>query len=179
MHNKNCLFFSGIKHSGKTTFARMVAKSLDMHFADADQLILDKTKAESIRKFFIENGKERFMDAELSSCVEHIESNDNFILSLGGGAADNTRLMDALKENGTIIYLSRDESDILPVILKNGIPPFLDKDNPEASFHTLYTKRDSIYRKYADLVIELGPYGDKNETRIKIENALKENGYGL
>ena len=179
MHKKNCLFFTGIKHSGKTTFASMVANSFSMGFEDADQLILNKTKAESIRKFFIENGKDKFMDTELSLCLEYIESNDNFILSLGGGAADNMPLMNALKENGTIIYLARRESDILPVILKHGIPPFLDKDNPQASFHKIYTQRDAIYREYADLVIELGPYGDKNTTKLKIEKTLKENGYGL
>ena len=80
-----------------------------------------------------------------------IKRPQDFILSLGGGAADNRKLMDYLKENGRIIYLRRDEEDMLPVILKHGVPPFLDPDDIKGSFHRVYCERD---RKYTQLSTE-------------------------
>ena len=66
---------------------------------------------------------------------------------------------------------------MLPVILKHGIPAFLDKDNLESSFHEVYVKRDSIYTEEADLIIDMGPYRDKAETAEMVIEKLKENGY--
>ena len=48
---------------------------------------------------------------------------------------------------------------------------------PALSFHKLYMERDRKYLDMADLVLELGPYGDKEETAKRILEALKENGY--
>ncbi|MGN1189361.1 MAG: hypothetical protein ACI4SL_03085, partial [Candidatus Ornithospirochaeta sp.] len=69
------------------------------------------------------------------------------------------------------------EEDMLSVILKHGVPAFLDKDNPALSFSKLYERRNAIYSKEADLVIDLGPYGDKKETEEIIFSALMENNY--
>ena len=65
---------------------------------------------------------------------------------------------------------------MLPVILKHGVPAFLDPDDIEGSFHEVYERRDAMYRKVADLIIDLGPYGDKAEAAALIAGKLKENG---
>lgn len=171
------LFFAGIKHSGKSTFARLVAESLSLSFADSDDLVLERIKSDSIRSFYREYGKERFMEEEYLAIKDYC--GNNAVIALGGGASDNDRLLSLIKEEGKLIYLKRREEDMLPVILKDGIPPFLDKDNPEKSFHELYARRDRIYSENADLTIELGPYGDKGKTLELILTKLKESGYGL
>ena len=74
------LFFTGIKHSGKTTQARLAAQRTGLGYADADDLILQFTGAESIRSFYREHGKAAFMDAELSAVRKYIDGNDSFIL---------------------------------------------------------------------------------------------------
>ena len=91
------LFFVGIKHSGKTTQARLVSKLTGLAFKDADDLVLETLSGESIRDVYRREGKEAFMERELSSVATFIDANSSFILSLGGGAADNTRLMDLMK----------------------------------------------------------------------------------
>ena len=73
--------------------------------------------------------------------------------------------------------LNRDEAAMLPVILKHGIPPFLDPERLEESFHELYQRRDRIYRDIADITIDLGPYRDKKETAQDLVSALEEKGY--
>ncbi len=170
---KKAIIFSGIKHSGKTIFALRVSKALEVPFFDLDDLILKRTGYESIRKFYIDKGKEEFQKEELSSYLGLPDS--QYVLSLGGGASDNTPLMEEIKRSGNVlIYLRREESLILPVILKDGIPPFLDKNDPVSSFHALYTKRDRIYSSYADKIIDLGEYGDKEEKTHFILNSIKE-----
>lgn len=180
MKRKESLFFTGIKHSGKTTFAKAIAERWNWKFVDSDDLISGRLNGTSIRDFYKNKGKNYFMALEREAVVSFVENENNpFILSLGGGVSDNTKLMEDLKNTGYIIYLERDEKDILPIILKDGIPPFLDDNNVEDSFHQLYIRRDSIYKEYADLTIFLGSYGDKKEIEDKIDSGLKENGYGV
>lgn len=171
------LYFTGIKHSGKTTQARLVAQQLLLPFSDADDLILSHIQEPSVREFYKAHGKESFMEKEFEAVDEFEKANDSFILSLGGGAADNTPLMNLMKETGKIIYLKRKESDMLPVILKHGIPAFLDPENLELSFHKVYSARDAIYSDMADLVVDLGPYRDKAETAQMLLEILKEKNY--
>ncbi len=180
MGNKSNLFFTGIKHSGKTTFARLIAIDCNYAFSDSDDLITPKIYPLSIREFYKENGKEAFMALEFECVKAYIESqNTPFILSLGGGASDNTPLMEELRKNGKLVYLQREDEDMLPIIVELGIPPFLDENNVKGSFHELYERRDRIYRNFADTVINLGAYGDKNEKKLEIIKTLKELGYGL
>lgn len=171
------IFFVGLKHSGKTLFSHIVASHLSLRCFDLDELILDDIDL-SIRDFYKTYGKEAFMEKEISA-YERLKNKEEegYILSLGGGVSDNTPLMDELKKDGVIIYLKREELDMLPFILKSGIPPFLDKNNLTSSFHDLYEKRDRIYSSYASLTIELGRYGDKEKTAKLIIDRLKENGY--
>ncbi len=174
---KKNLIFTGIKHSGKTTQARLVSTFLSLPFYDLDDLVEKKTGM-SVRDYYREKGKEAFMAEELSSYLSLVEGEKNtFVLSLGGGAADNESLMEKVKDGNYIIYIKRPEEVLLRKILKNGIPPFLDEKDPEGSFHTIYEKRSGIYEKYADLSIYLGEYRDKRETAIKILERLKEEGY--
>ncbi len=171
------LFFAGIKHSGKSTFARLVASSLALSFADSDDLILERIHSDSIRSFYRECGKESFMEEEYNAIKDYKE--DKAVIALGGGASDNAKLLSLIKKEGKLIYLKREENDMLPVILADGIPPFLDKENPEKSFHELYARRDRIYSENADLIIDLGPYGDKEKALDLILSKLKESGYEL
>lgn len=174
------IFFVGIKHSGKTTFASMIASRWNYHFMDSDDLILSSTGERSIRSLFLSIGKEKFMDLE-RECVESFlkENRSNLILSLGGGASDNENLIKALKQYGKIVYLYRKEELILPVILRDGVPPFLDKDDIEGSFHALFERRNNIYRTISDITIDMGGYGEKKDIADHIEKTLKDNGYGL
>ncbi len=171
------LYFTGIKHSGKTTQARLVAQLLQMPHADSDDLVLSMIDSPSVRDFYREHGKDAFMEKEKEAVMAFASANESFILSLGGGAADNAHLMRFMAQTGRIVYLARAEKDMLPVILKHGIPAFLDPDDLEGSFSRVFAKRDSIYRDMADLTIDLGPYGDREETARMVMMKLKENGY--
>ena len=59
------LFFVGIKHSGKTTFAKRTSSRLSLPSFDTDDLILLSLNGESVREFYKREGKEAFMKKEV------------------------------------------------------------------------------------------------------------------
>ena len=170
------LFFTGLKHSGKTTFASLIAKHYNIKVEDSDNLILKHINT-SIRTFYKESGKEAFMALEAKVIEEFIKENENndYILSLGGGVSDNTLAMNLMHNTGAIVYLKREEKLILnKIITTSGIPPFLDKDNVEESFHNIFEKRDAIYDKYATICINLIAYDELEKVKMLIVKQLEE-----
>ena len=167
------LFITGVKHSGKSTWARIIAARLGVERADSDELMLARG-IKSVREFYKSEGPEAFMKAELDAVSSYISSHDDFVLSLGGGAADNKALMDLIASSGTLVYLQRDEDLLLKRMLTHGIPAFLDADDVEASFHRLFVRRDGIYREYADVIIDLGPYRPVESQEDEVMRRIQE-----
>lgn len=147
-------FFCGIKHSGKTTHAKIFGKKLDLPVFDGDDLILEQINT-SVRNYYKTFGKEAFMDCEYLSLEKLLKTNDKpKVISLGGGVCDNRKATLLIKEYGIIIYIRVNEQTLFDRIIKDGIPPFLE-DNPKDKFHTLYLQRDEFYKNYSDIIIDL------------------------
>ena len=168
------LFIAGMKHCGKSTASANIASLVNCTREDSDDLILEALNISSIRSFYREKGKEAFMQAEYEAVRDFTDRNDNYVLSLGGGAADNEPLMQLVKSRGRLIYLYRDEKLIFDRIMRKGLPAFLDRDDPREAFHQIFVRRDAVYRKYADLIILLGDYADKEETSRFILKKVRE-----
>ena len=110
------LFILGIKHSGKTTFARLLAEKLNLPFVDSDDLILKSIAPVSVREFYKQNGEKAFKKVEAESVKNYVSSiTRTFVMSLGGGASDNDELIEIVKGNGRLIYLVRPEEEMLAV----------------------------------------------------------------
>jgi shikimate kinase len=170
------LFFCGIKHSGKTSLGRLVAKKMHYACIDNDDLILkDRPELTSIRELYKVEGKEAFMKQEAASLEAYLALQpDKTIISLGGGACDNERLKTLVRGSGKSIYLKVAQEVLLKRILSGGVPPFLDPLNIEESFSDLYRRRDGLYRKFSDIMVELPPYADINDTAEFIFHRLSE-----
>lgn len=96
------------------------------------------------------------------------------IISLGGGACDNERLVPLIRTSGKVIYLKVEQDVLLKRILAGGIPPFLDPHNIEGSFSELYRHRDALYGKISHIVIELPSCADINDTARFLFSRLSE-----
>jgi shikimate kinase len=157
-HNKslkNNYFFCGIKHSGKTTHAKIFAKNNNMDVFDGDDLILKSLKGQSIRSFYKEFGKDSFMQEEFKTIEGFLkDKTENRVLSLGGGICDNVRAINLLKDNGILIFIKVNEKALYKRIIIDGIPPFLEGNSKE-KFHLLFNEREKKYLHYADIIIEV------------------------
>lgn len=184
-------YFFGLKHCGKSTLGRLAAQALKMDFLDADDILsnylenIPGYESISIRELFRSKGKAIFQEYEYLSLAENLKrkmsfpvstctAGLNYIYALGGGACDNILLLRFLKRTmGTFFYIKQDEKVLLHRILQRGIPPFLDKENPEESFHKLYTARSKIYHEKADYIIDISGTQPINESVHMILSFLK------
>ena len=135
--------------SGKSTVGRILAKELNTYFLDTDSLI-ENFENMSISEIFKTYGEDKFRDME-RYCFNWIKSNvKNTVISVGGGLPV---FVPEIKEAGVVIYLKVDFEEILKRMNKREIkkrPLFADKKKAKE----LFLKRDEIYLKLADFIIE-------------------------
>ena len=154
------LIIGGLKHCGKTSLGRVMAKELGYHFFDLDDLLIEAAAGtwESAREIWRTLGKEEFLKLEERASRNFVDwvmpsiKGGGVILSLGGGTISNKPAMGWLKNQGLQIYVRADANLLFRRIMAGGNPPFLSERNPWGDFLTLYQRRDALYRSIAHLV---------------------------
>lgn len=157
------ILIGGLKHCGKTSLGRILARDLECPFFDLDDLVLEETagKWKSIRQLYRELGRDEFRRLEVAAVRDFIEwriptlGGEPAVLSLGGGTIENTEAMAWLSGRGTAVYLKAEAELLFERIMQGGCPPFLSEDNPKEDFMTLYEKRDALYIQFADMIQEV------------------------
>ncbi len=140
----------GFMGAGKTTIAKLLAKSLSYEYIDMDRMIVQKSKRSSDREIFDLDGEEVFRKLESDVSKELSEKRD-VVISTGGGIVMNEINMNWLQSNGTIIFLKNSFDTSKKRISKKNPPPlFRDKSYAR----NLYELRQPLYIKYSDTVIE-------------------------
>ncbi len=90
------VFLLGYMASGKSTLVHYLAKKLKIEAIDLDDYIVKKEK-DSIKNIFNNKGEIYFRNQENIYLKELISSQENFVLSMGGGTpcyANNMALLD-------------------------------------------------------------------------------------
>lgn len=80
----NKIVLVGYMGSGKTEIGKVVSKNTNISFFDLDDLI-ENQLSKSVNQIFSENGEVFFRKKEHEVFVEKMNSEESFILSLGGG----------------------------------------------------------------------------------------------
>ncbi len=178
------IIITGMKSSGKTTLGRKIAASRGSNFIDLDNLIEKRFyKSEKtflrFREIYKRVGEETFRELEAEAAAELSKTikSGNFIVSLGGGTAANTKAVTQLKGGGLFVYLNVDASVLFTRISRKGIPPFLKKGDPRENFIKLYNDRVPLFREIADITIDLTDEPIDHQFNI-VETRLAEAGYG-
>jgi shikimate kinase len=148
------IILAGIKHSGKSTIGWELSSRLGLYFADLDDLILrDAQKYTTVRELYRDLGAEGFKNQEYVSLNHFLKVNINksFVLSLGGGTIENPAAIELLKDGNIDSFFLDAESEVLyKRIIRGGIPPFLEGDDPLQKFEEMYYRRSKMYRNWAD-----------------------------
>ena len=140
--------------AGKSSVGRVLAKTLEMEFADTDTLI-ESDQGKSVGQIFVDDGEPFFRQVEERICVSALE-NFSGVLSLGGGAVLSPVVQEKLHQSGAeIIFLDVSLAVAAPRVGFNRDRPLL-LNNPRQQWQQLMTKRRPTYEALATITVEVG-----------------------
>jgi shikimate kinase len=154
----------GMKHCGKTTLGRMLARLRGEAFIDLDEFIDEfasrgEGRPRTVREIYRAGGKDALQALEAEAlrkiAADFSGKKSALVLALGGGTIENLPGLAALGDGGVFVFLDQDEDVLFARILSSGIPPFLAGDDPRAAFHGLYMTRTALYREKADMTLDM------------------------
>lgn len=152
----------GFMGSGKTVVGNELSKIMGRKFVDTDELI-EQEQGVAIKAIFATHGEDYFRDLEFE-CCKKVSELKNCVVSTGGGALTFERNVEALKNNGKIVFLDASFNVICDRIgNSNNRPLFQDREKARA----LYDERKSKYLHAADYVVN----GDMSARKTAMEIA--------
>lgn len=163
MAERRNLVLIGMSGCGKSTLGKLAAEKLGKTFVDTDAEII-KRIGMSIADYFAAYGEDSFRKVE-SEVVQEFSTQNNLVISTGGGVIKNPENIRWLKGNGTVIWIQRD-----PELLEsgNGRPLVPDQE----AVHRLYKERLPLYTAAAETIIEND--GNEEEALQKILTAFEQ-----
>ena len=166
--NKKNICIMGLMGSGKSIIGKNLSKNLNLKFYDTDKEIEIKTN-KKISTIFKEEGESYFRDIEEKVCIE-ILTNDNCVISLGGGSIISKKIRKIIKKNSYSIYLQVTLNNLLNRLKFSRKRPLLNNNsNKNEIMQKLLRDRQKYYEK-ADLIINNN--GDKFQTLNQIKSQL-------
>ncbi|MDR1953881.1 MAG: hypothetical protein LBQ21_05330 [Clostridiales Family XIII bacterium] len=145
----------GMPGSGKTSFGKRTAKELNMRFFDTDSMIVAR-EGMSVSELFARKGEAYFRDRE-TEAIEELASlcaeagQGGIMVSVGGGAVERDRNVEAMRRIGFVIFLDCSLYDIGKNVRYNADRPLLSDRSKLAA---LYKKRKPIYMNAAARVLK-------------------------
>ena len=142
----NNLILVGFSCSGKTTLGRNVARRLRLPFIDTDRFIEDMT-GRTIPEIFREDGEVAFRAVEREA-IGRIMSEQNQVVSTGGGAFIDPENRDKLRTGNLVIHLQVRPETVVDRLRnsKSGRPrPLLDSPDPLGRVVQLMADRREAY----------------------------------
>lgn len=146
------IFLIGFMGSGKSTVASCLAEKYGMEIIEMDQLIVER-EGMSIPDIFAQKGEPYFRDAETNLLIE-IQSEQNKVVSCGGGVVLRENNVEEMKKSGKIVLLSAKPETILERVKDDDNRPLLRGNKNVEFISDMMEKRRSKYESAADVVIQ-------------------------
>jgi shikimate kinase len=140
----------GMPGCGKSTVGVVLAKVMGYHFIDADLLIQERENR-LLSEIIEGKGPEGFNQVE-NEVISSIAA-DRSVIATGGSAIYGKEAMAHLKEIGIVIYI-RLSLDALQLRLDDLTERGISMKEGQ-TLKDLYDERTPLYKKYADLVIDV------------------------
>lgn len=171
------VFLVGVKNTGKSVLARLVAERLGWSYADVDELIERAYAAHSgtrstVRDIYRIDSGETFRRLEAEACRTAAQLAPPVIVAAGGGLCDNPEAVTQL-EGCVVVTLEGDPRILFERIMRNGIPAYFTartREDAREEFEQLHARRTERYRAISNVVFRVG---DRRPAQTARELALK------
>ena len=160
-HQMKNIVLIGMPGCGKSTIGALLAEKLNRTFVDADEEII-RLAGKPIPDVFAQDGEEVFRHWE-TMALENLGKQSALVIATGGGCVTRSRNYPLLHQNGMIVWLQRDLSQ-LPT---DGRP--LSQAN---QLEEMYALRRPMYEAFGD--IRVGNAGSPRDTVNEILSRLEE-----
>lgn len=164
------IFLVGMMGSGKTTLGRALAHRLQMPFVDTDRMLVDRTGVPVTTIFEIE-GEAGFRKRE-AALVAELSQGQGQVVATGGGAVLDADNREAMRSNGTVIYLRARLEHLWERTRHDTGRPLLKTPDPRATLARLLEARDPLYREVAHVVVDTGAQS-ANTLVARVVSALR------
>lgn len=146
------IFLIGYMGTGKSTVAAYMAKKYGMEVLEMDQMIVEREEM-NISDIFTKHGEEYFRDIETRLLIE-IQSQENKVVSCGGGVVLREQNVEEMRKSGKIVLLSAKAETILGRVKDDNSRPLLQGNKNIEFINDMMDKRRPKYERAADVVIE-------------------------
>lgn len=151
---KKNVFFTGFMATGKTRIGEATARSMGWKFIDTDKYI-EAEQNRSISEIFEKEGEAYFRDLEFKA-IQTLARKEYHIISLGGGALTQARVLQLIKREGILVRLWAPVEVISERIGRKDTRPLmrgLTDQERQAKIQAMLDEREPYYSQ-ADLSIE-------------------------
>ena len=157
----------GMPGSGKSTVGVLLAKALGYDFLDID-LVIQKREHALLQEILDQRGLDAFLQAE-EDAVCSIAC-QNTVVAPGGSAVCREKAAEHLKSLGPVVYLKVPLAELsgrIQNLSTRGIAM-----EPGQTLADVYAAREPLYRRYADLTVDVGEGRGLEETVAAVLQGL-------
>lgn len=146
---KSNLVLIGMPGVGKSTIGVVLAKHLGLNFIDTDLLIQSRAGGR-LQQIINVRGLDKFLGLEEQVILDLKDRQS--VIATGGSVIYSPSAMDALRNNGHLIYLKISLHQLQQRLDDMGQRGVVIEQNQ--SFADLYNSRTRLYEQYAELTID-------------------------
>jgi shikimate kinase len=146
------VFVVGLMGAGKSTVGAALAERLDREYLDND---VELTRAQGEGAVALaQHGPDALHEAEAVYVESLFVHAGPFVASLPASVADRPALATALNDSGFVVYLRAHPDVLADRVVSDPVRPWLASE-ARATLHTMFGKRDSVFRLTSDLQVEV------------------------
>jgi shikimate kinase len=153
---------------GKSVVGKALEQKTGLPRFDTDEIISSKSKM-PIKEIFSTHGEEHFRNLETET-LRSMSLEEPAIIVTGGGIVLRAENMDLLRQLGTVVWLDADEATLRTRIRGLSDRPLLQTANPRAALSELLAAREPLYRRAADLRVDVSQKNPQQIAELILEN---------
>lgn len=146
------IFLIGYMGTGKTTVSHQLGKRLKRLEVDLDLEIEIRT-GQKIAAIFETYGEAYFRELE-TKLIREYETKQDFVVSCGGGAPLREENAASMRKSGVVVLLTASPHTVYQRVRGSKNRPLLNDNMNEAYIAEMMEKREPLYRRAAQLVVD-------------------------